>query len=119
MAMAWDIATVRSRLRLYSGLVMLAFVVCHLAAHVFLLVSLERGDAALTFLMWPWRTIPGTVLLAGAFVVHYVNALWSIYTRRSLRVPRMRVRPEQYPTFASFCQAVDAAEAKELLVRLR
>ena len=88
MAMAWDIATVRSRLRLYSGLVMLAFVVCHLAAHVFLLVSLERGDAALKFLMWPWRTMPGTVLLAGAFVVHYVNALWSIYTRRSLRVPR-------------------------------
>ena len=42
-----------------------------------------------------------------------------VVVERSLRVPRMRVRPEQYPTFASFCQAVDAAEAKELLVRLR
>ncbi|HMI93739.1 MAG TPA: hypothetical protein VK509_20335 [Polyangiales bacterium] len=41
-----------------------------------------------------------------------------IVVERSLRVPPMRVRPEQYPAFASFCRAVDAAEAKELLVRL-
>ena len=30
----------------------------------------------------------GTVLLAAAFLVHYANALWSIYQRRSLRMPR-------------------------------
>jgi hypothetical protein len=41
-----------------------------------------------------------------------------IVVERSLRVPPMRVRPDQYPAFASFCRAVDAAEAKELLVRL-
>ena len=42
----------------------------------------------------------------------------AIVVERSLRLPSMRVRPDQYPTFASFCQAVDAVEAKELLVRL-
>jgi hypothetical protein len=42
----------------------------------------------------------------------------AVLLERNLRVPAMRVRPDQYPTFASFCQAVDAAEAKELLVRL-
>ena len=43
----------------------------------------------------------------------------TIVVERNLRVPRMRVSPAQYPTFASFCQAVDAVEAKELLIRLR
>ena len=36
--------------------------------------------------MAPWRTITGTTILAGAFLVHYTNALWSIYARRSLRL---------------------------------
>src|SRR5207253_497242 len=39
-------------------------------------------------LMRPWRSAPGTVLLVTAFFVHYANALWSIYERRSLRLTR-------------------------------
>jgi adenylate cyclase len=75
----------RGNLRLGSGLILLAFVICHLAAHSFLLLSFSRADAALEFLMTPWRTFAGTSILAGAFLVHYTNALWSIYARRSLR----------------------------------
>ena len=41
---------------------MLAFVTMHMVAHVALLVSFEWADAALAFLMAPWRTMPGTVL---------------------------------------------------------
>lgn len=86
--MKWDVATVRSRLRLASGLTMLTFVASHMLAHVVLLVSLEWADAALALLMAPWRTVPGTALLATALLVHYANALWSIYARRSLRMPQ-------------------------------
>ena len=51
-------------------------------------MSLETAGKVLDFLMFPWRTVAGTVLLATAFVVHFSNALWSIYIRRSLRLIR-------------------------------
>jgi adenylate cyclase len=78
----------RARLRLISGLVMLAFVICHLTAHCFLLISVEDAESVLTALMYPWRTLLGTGILVAAFVVHYSNGLWSIYIRRSLRLNR-------------------------------
>jgi adenylate cyclase len=78
----------RARLRLISALVMLAFVICHLAAHWFLLISVDNASAVLAVLMYPWRTTIGTAILIAAFVVHYCNALWSIYIRRSLRLNR-------------------------------
>ena len=86
--MTWKHAISRSGLRLASALVMLTFVICHLTAHAFLLVSLETAGKVLDFLMFPWRTLAGTVLLTAAFVVHFSNALWSIYIRRSLRLIR-------------------------------
>src|SRR6202035_4484333 len=86
--MVWRHVFSRSNLRLVSALVMLSFVICHLTAHAFLLVSLETAGKVLDFLMFPWRTAAGTVLLATAFVVHFSNALWSIYIRRSLRLIR-------------------------------
>jgi adenylate cyclase len=88
VAVTWKHAISRSTLRLTSALVMLAFVICHLTAHCFLLVSLTDAEAALDVLMYPWRTAVGTALLATAFLVHFGNALWSIYIRRSLRLIR-------------------------------
>ncbi len=76
----------RSRLRLGSALILLSFVVCHLSAHSLLLVSQPLAEDALAALMRPWRSNAGTALLLGAFLVHYANALWSIYERRSLRL---------------------------------
>jgi adenylate cyclase len=84
----WDHRIWRGRLRLASALVMLSFVVCHLTAHSFLLVSFDTAETALKILMYPWRTLAGTVLLIAAFLTHYSNALWSIYIRRSLRLNR-------------------------------
>jgi adenylate cyclase len=78
----------RARLRLISALIMLSFVICHLTAHWFLLVSVNQAEPVLTILMYPWRTAIGTAILITAFVVHYSNALWSIYIRRSLRLNR-------------------------------
>src|SRR5208282_1188589 len=86
--MTWDFRQWRGTLRLASALVMLAFVVCHLTAHCLLLVSFDDAEAARNFLMYPWRTYIGTAVLITAFLVHYSNALWSIYVRRSLRLTR-------------------------------
>ncbi len=52
-SMSWNLNTWRSRLRLASALVLLSFVICHLTAHSFLLISFERADAALDLLMTP------------------------------------------------------------------
>jgi adenylate cyclase len=86
--MARQLRAIRPWLRLGSGLTLLAFVICHLTAHSLLLVSLPVAETALTWLMWPWRTSVGTTILLSAFVIHYCNALWSIYVRRSLRLTR-------------------------------
>ena len=84
--MRWNVRAVRARLRLVSALVMLSFVVCHLVSHITLLVSFHLANRALTILMAPWRTDIGTAILVTAALVHYVNALWSIYERRYLRL---------------------------------
>jgi adenylate cyclase len=86
--MSSTLNTWRSNLRLTSALILLAFVICHLTAHSFLLISIERADIVLGDLMAPWRSSAGTVLLLSAFLVHYANALWSIYIRRTLRFSR-------------------------------
>jgi adenylate cyclase len=86
--MTWSLRTLRSNLRLASALVMLCFVICHLTAHCFLLVSFEDAEAVRNALMFPWRTWLGTGLLSAAVLIHFSNALWSIYIRRSLRLIR-------------------------------
>jgi adenylate cyclase len=88
MTTGWDPRMLRNHLRLVSGLILLAFVLCHLTAHSFLLVSLERAGSALDVLMYPWRTAIGTSILLSALLTHYLNALWSIYVRRYLRLSR-------------------------------
>jgi adenylate cyclase len=88
MMTSFNARTLRNNLRLASALILLLFVVCHLTAHALLLVSLERAEATLNILMYPWRTSIGTAILGSALLVHYLNALWSIYVRRSLRLSR-------------------------------
>ncbi len=81
--MTW-MSALRSRLRLVSGLVLFGFVLSHLVGHIVLLVSIDLGETVQDALMAPWRSVPGTVLLGLALLLHYGNALWSIYVRRSL-----------------------------------
>ena len=81
-----DFRGLRAQLRLASALVLLTFVICHLSAHSLLLVAQPIAEAMLAALMRPWRSAAGTALLVAAFLVHYANALWSIYERRSLRL---------------------------------
>jgi adenylate cyclase len=78
---------IRARARLISALILLAFVLCHLTSHMFLIVSLPAAEQALDTLMSFWWTETGTYVLAAALAVHALNALWAIYIRRYLRMP--------------------------------
>src|SRR5215475_5734377 len=88
----WQMAglahVLRARLRLASALVLLSFVICHLTGHIFLLVSIPVASHVAGFLMAFWWTETGALVLATALLVHFLNALWSIYVRRSLRLSR-------------------------------
>lgn len=79
---------VRARARLISALVLLSFVLCHFTSHMFLIVSVPFAESVLGVLMAFWWAPTGTYVLATALAVHVLNALWSIYIRRSLRMPR-------------------------------
>ncbi len=73
--------------RLVSGLILMLFVTMHIANLALNLFSIETADAGLRWLMNPWRSVPGTVLLYGAAAVHVVLVLRSLYLRRTLRMP--------------------------------
>jgi adenylate cyclase len=74
------------RLRLWSGLVMLAYVTTHLSNHAMGLISLRAMNGMLGWVVWLWGDPPAQVLLYGAFVVHFALALWALWERRSLRL---------------------------------
>jgi adenylate cyclase len=70
-----------------SGLVMLGYVCMHLANHILGIVSLPLAEAGLRVSMWVWHSMPGTLALYGAFVVHFSLALRTIYQRRHWQLP--------------------------------
>jgi len=74
------------RLRLASGLAMLAYVTMHLSNHALGLVSLGVMEQVLGWVAGLWSQYPMLALLYGAFLVHYALALWALWQRRSLRL---------------------------------
>jgi adenylate cyclase len=77
----------RGRLRLWSGCVLFAYVTTHLLNHALGLVSLDAMESGRGWFLALWRNPLGTAALYGAFFVHIAMALWSIYRRRTWRMP--------------------------------
>jgi adenylate cyclase len=75
------------RLRIVTGLILFAFVATHLLNHALGLVSLEAMDVARDWRTAVTRSLPVTVLLAAAALVHLVMGLARFLSRRSLRMP--------------------------------
>jgi adenylate cyclase len=73
--------------RLGSGLVLMAFVVMHLANHALSLISLETAEQGRLVFLAIWRNPPGTVLFYGSLLVHVALALTALYRRRTLAMP--------------------------------
>ena len=75
------------RLRLGAALVLLTYVILHFSNHALGIISLDAMAAGRWWFLALWRSVPGTLALYGAIVVHGVLALWLLYQRRTLRMP--------------------------------
>ncbi len=74
------------RVWLATGLILFFYVTTHLLNHalgLFGLGAMDRGERLFTGL---WQTLPATVLLYGALLIHMYLALRSLYRRRQLRM---------------------------------
>ncbi len=78
--------TWRHNVRLYSGLVLFAFAAGHLVNHALGIVSLDAMDAMRTVRVFIWRSVPGTIALYGAMILHIVFSLLKFVQRRSWRM---------------------------------
>jgi len=77
----------RKRLHLLTGACLGLFLLTHFSNHALGLVSVEAMEDARRLFNLVWRSWPGTVLLYGSLVVHFVLALESLYRRQTLRMP--------------------------------
>ena len=78
---------IERQLRLWTGLVLAVFITLHLANHSLGLISIAAMEAMRTGIMPVWQSTPGTLALYGAFVIHFLLALRSIYRRSTLKMP--------------------------------
>lgn len=79
--------TLDQKLRLGSGLILVAFVVTHFLNHAAGLIGV---DAMIEIQAWRTavtRSLPGSLLLFGAFFVHIALALVKLARRSTLRMP--------------------------------
>lgn len=75
------------RIRLATGLVLLAYLVTHFLNHALGLISLEAMEAGRRWFLLLWRNPVGTVLLYGSLLLHFLLAFRALYGRRSLSMP--------------------------------
>ena len=78
---------IERKLRLWSGLLIAAFVVLHLSNHALGLVSIDAMERVREWMQAFWGTPVMLGLLYGSFAVHFWLALVSLYRRTTLRMP--------------------------------
>jgi adenylate cyclase len=76
----------RTRLRIWSGVVLFAFALTHLLNHALGLISLELMDEVRDYRIALWRSLAGTILLYGALALHIVLALYRTARQRTWRM---------------------------------
>ena len=77
----------RRNLRLASGLILFIYIALHLLNRALGLISLAVAEKGLELAVELWSSPLGTLLLYGAFAVHFLLALWAVYERRTFRLP--------------------------------
>lgn len=75
------------RLRLISGITLFFFLTTHMINHALGLVSLPAVEAGREVFLAFWRSLPATLWLYGALLVHAGLAFWALYQRRRLAMP--------------------------------
>lgn len=79
------------RLRLASGQVLWCYIALHFLNHALGLISLDAAEAGLRIAAAMWQSLPGSVLLYGAFGVHLALALTGLHQRHTLRLPPLEL----------------------------
>lgn len=79
--------SIEARARLGTGLILFAFLLTHLLNHALGIISIGAMEQGRQWFMSLWRNPMGSTLLYGSLAVHLGLALWSIFRRRSLRMP--------------------------------
>src|SRR5436190_2493535 len=74
-------------LRLATGLILFAFASSHLITHAFGVHSVQTFQGAGFYLLKPWQTLSGHLILYTAFTVHAGLGLYALYRRRHFRIP--------------------------------
>ena len=74
-------------LRLATGLVLATYVVGHLANHALGVLSIDAQEALLDVLAPVWQSVPGTLILYSALLVHALLGLIALWRRQTLRMP--------------------------------
>jgi len=75
------------RLRLVSGLVLLAYLTTHLSNHALGLVSLDAMEDGREWSLALWRNPLAIAALYASLIVHVLLAFWTLYRRSHLRMP--------------------------------
>lgn len=75
------------KMHLWAGLIVAAYVIPHVLNHALGLVSLDAMEAVRRAIHVVWVGPVGEVVLFGAFATHFFLALWTLYTRSTLRMP--------------------------------
>jgi adenylate cyclase len=73
-------------LRLASGLVLFSYVVTHLVNHSLGIVSLAAMEGMLGWVRPVWTSVPGTIAIYDALVIHVALALFALWQRRTLKL---------------------------------
>ena len=81
-----DQMTVR-RLRLAAGLIMLCYLTLHLSMHALGNVSFKAMQWGTRIHDFVWHSVPGTIVLYGAFAIHFTLALPFMRAEASVWVP--------------------------------
>ena len=76
------------RLRLISGLILFAFATTHFLNHAIGLISVDLMQEVREWRIAVTRSIPGTIVLAGALATHVLLALYKLARRTTLRMHR-------------------------------
>lgn len=74
------------RIRLITGLILFAFLTCHLLNLSFGLKSLAALDDSRQWFLYFWATRAGIALLVGSMMVHLMFGLFALYKRNTLRM---------------------------------
>lgn len=82
MSRVWE-----RRVRLWSGLIVAAFVIGHLLNHASSIVSIDLAEQTRRALAVFWHQRWAQALLYGSFIVHFIAVLAVLYRRRTLRMP--------------------------------